>query len=62
MRRQADAAPKKRSQFYEIWKRLKKNRLAIMGLAILTLLVLCAIFADFIAPYPYDKQDYVDVL
>ena len=53
---------KKRSQLYEVWKRLRKNRLAVMGLAILAVLVLCAIFADFIAPYPYDKQDYLAVL
>ena len=53
---------KKRSQLYEVWKRLRKNRLAVMGLAFLAVLVLCAIFADFIAPYPYDKQDYLAVL
>lgn len=60
MRKHAET--KKRSQFYEVWKRLRKNRLAVMGLAILAVLVLCAIFADFIAPYPYDKQDYLAVL
>ena len=53
---------KKRSQLYEVWKRLRKNRLAVMGLVILAVLVLCAVFADFIAPYPYDKQDYLAVL
>lgn len=53
---------KKRSQFQETWKRLVKNRLAMIGLIILALLVLVAIFADVIAPYPYDKQDYAAVL
>lgn len=49
---------KKRSQASETWKRLRKNRLAVVGLAILALIFLLAIFADFIAPYPYDLQDY----
>lgn len=49
---------KKRSQLQETWKRLSKNNLAIMGMIILLLLVLVAIFADVIAPYPLDKQDY----
>ena len=50
---------KKRSQFQETWKRLSKNRLAMVGLAILAILVITAIFADLIAPYPYDEQDYM---
>ena len=28
------AAPKKRSQFEEVWRRLKKNKMAMIGLAI----------------------------
>lgn len=38
-------------------KRLLRNRSAMLGLIILLLLILCAIFADFIAPYGYDDQD-----
>ncbi|MEG1525411.1 MAG: ABC transporter permease [Clostridia bacterium] len=49
---------KKRSLFQETWQRLSRNSLAMGGLAILVLLVLVAIFADVIAPFPYDKQDY----
>lgn len=49
---------KKRSQASETWKRLRRNRLAVAGLVILALIFLLAIFADFIAPYPYDAQDY----
>ncbi|MDF2675032.1 MAG: peptide transporter permease [Clostridiales bacterium] len=48
---------KKSSQLIEIWKRLKKNKLALVGLSIIIILVLVAIFADFIAPYPYAKQN-----
>ena len=53
---------KKRSQFQEVWRRLKKNRLALAGLAMLLILVLCAIFANVIAPYPYDEQNYSEIM
>ncbi len=53
---------KKRSQLTEVWKRLCKNPLAMMGLITLVLLVLVAIFADVLAPYPYDKQNYDAIL
>ena len=49
---------KKRSQASETWKRLRKNRLAVLGLAILLMIFLLAIFAEQIAPCPYDLQDY----
>ena len=37
------AAVKKRGQFKEIWRRLKKNRMAMIGLGIVALLVLISI-------------------
>jgi len=41
-----------RSSLYkDAWKRLKKNKLAILGLAIVLFLVFIAIFAPFLAPY-----------
>ena len=45
------AAPKKRSQFEEVWRRLKKNKMAMLGLAIVVFLVLLAVFADFLFNY-----------
>ncbi len=42
----------------DAWRRLRKNKSAMLGLIILVLLILCAVFADFIAPHPYDLQDY----
>lgn len=45
------AAPKKRSQAQEVWRRLKKNKMAMIGLAIVVILVLIAIFADFLFDY-----------
>ena len=44
-------APKKRSQWLEVWHRLKRNKMAMFGLFILTLVVFAAIFADLIADY-----------
>lgn len=53
----AGSKDKKRSQWGDIWKRLRRNKLAMVGLAIVVLLVLVVIFADVIAPYDYAAQD-----
>lgn len=42
---------KKQSQFGEAWHRLRKNKSAMIGLAIMLLLVLAAIFADVLFDY-----------
>lgn len=42
---------KKRSQWAELWKNLKRNKMALLGLIIITIIVLLAIFADQIANY-----------
>ncbi len=39
-------------------RRLSRNRLALAGAAIVTLLALLAVFADLLAPYPYTKTDF----
>lgn len=48
---------KRLKRFKEIWQRLSKNKLAILGLIIIIVMILIAFFADFIAPYGYDEQD-----
>jgi len=48
---------KKRSQWLEVWRRLKQNKAAMVGLFIIAVLILSAIFAPWIAPYHYDDQD-----
>ena len=48
---------KKKSNFIEIIKRLRKNNMAMVGLVIICILILTAIFADVIAPYSYSEQD-----
>lgn len=52
---------KKRSQFWDIWRRLRRNKLAMLGLIIVLVLVLSAIFANFIAPYDYAQQDLTNM-
>ncbi|SDZ08644.1 peptide/nickel transport system permease protein [Proteiniborus ethanoligenes] len=42
---------KKRSQWREVWRRLKRNKMAMVGLTILIILILLAIFANVIADY-----------
>lgn len=42
----------------EAWKRFKRNPTAIVGLVVVCLLVLIAIFAPLIAPFDYAAQDY----
>lgn len=41
----------------DVWRRMRKNRLAIIGLGIIGLLVLTAVFAPLIAPYKPDRQN-----
>ncbi|MEG2174126.1 MAG: ABC transporter permease [Oscillospiraceae bacterium] len=52
------ACSPKHGPLRNIWRRLCQRRLAVFGMAVLALLVLLAIFADVIAPYPYDLQNY----
>lgn len=44
-------AVKKRGQFGEVWRRLKKNKMAMFGLAVLVILILLSIFADVLFDY-----------
>jgi dipeptide transport system permease protein len=44
------------SPWIELWRDFRRNRGAIIGLAIVVALVLCALFADVIAPYSPSEQ------
>lgn len=50
------AVQKRQSRLKGIWRRLKKNKAAMLGLIVIILLILCAVFAPLIAPYGYDDQ------
>lgn len=62
MREKIDGTVKKQSQFFIVMKRLAKNKMAIVGLAIAIALVLIALFADFLMPYDYAYQDTAAML
>ena len=47
---------RRQSQLKGIWRRLKKNKAAMLGLIVIILLIMCSVFAPFIAPYGYDDQ------
>lgn len=44
----------------EMWFRLSKNKLAVLGLIVLIALILMAIFADYVAPFSYREQDLLN--
>ena len=48
---------KRRSPFMDVLVRLSRSPLAMFGLAIICVLVFCAIFAEVISPYSPIKQD-----
>lgn len=53
---------KKSSITREIWLRFCKNKVAVLGLIILTLIILMAIFADFIVPADVATAQSTDIL
>lgn len=52
---------KKKSQLKEVWRRMKKNRMAVLGLCIFILIVLCTIFADLIVDYDKGIEQNIDI-
>jgi len=46
------------SYWADAWRRLKKNKLAMFGLVMLSLLSILAIIGPWIQPYDYQTQDY----
>lgn len=42
-----------------VWRRFKRNRLAVLGAVILLILSLAAIFAPLITPYTLDEMDFM---
>lgn len=45
------------SLWQDAWHRLRKNKLAVIGAAVLVLVVLCAACGPWFSPYDYDQQD-----
>lgn len=53
---------RKKSQAGEIWHRLRRNKLAILGMAIVFVLVFVAVFAGVLAPYDYTAANFAERL
>ncbi len=53
----APQAPPARSQWQLFGRRFLRHRLAVLGLVILLLLIICCFGARFIAPFPHNQQD-----
>jgi peptide/nickel transport system permease protein len=46
-----------RGQFADMWRRFKRNKLAMAGLVVVAILVVAAILQPFVSPYdPYDQN------
>ena len=54
---QNSAAGQPLSPWQLFWRRLKRRRIAMAGGAVLIGLYLAALFAGFVTPYSYDRQD-----
>lgn len=48
---------KPRSLWKIAWRRLSKNKLALLGLGIVVFFVIIALFAPYITPYPWNEVD-----
>lgn len=50
-KRETQRKSHRKSQLSEIWRRFRKNRAAMIGLVILSVILFLALFADLIVPY-----------
>lgn len=58
----ADGTLKRTSPWVDVWKRLKKNRLATVCLFIFLFFLIVILFAPIIAPYDYTEQNVDAIL
>jgi oligopeptide transport system permease protein len=54
----ADAAPRGRSLWVDAWARLKRNRAAVTGAAVIAAMALLVIVGPWLGAYPYDFTDW----
>lgn len=52
-------ASQSRNPWADAWRRLRRNRMAMLGLVVIILNILAAVFASNIAPYTPDEQNYL---
>ena len=52
---------KKKSRLGEIWKRMKRNKIAMVGLVMFGLIALCTVFANLIIPYQTGLEQNIGI-
>jgi ABC-type dipeptide/oligopeptide/nickel transport system permease subunit len=57
-----EISTQQRTLWRDAVRSFSRNRLAMTGLVIVAILVICAIFADFLAPEPYYKSNLIENL
>ena len=45
----------------DAWRRLRKNKVAMVSIGVLVLIVLCAIIIPMVSPYDYAAQDIFSI-
>lgn len=57
-KRRKDSGRKRSGPWRDAWKRLSRNKSAMVSLAVIFLMLILVLFPQFIAPEHYDNQDY----
>ena len=60
IRKKGEFKIKRETQAKDVWRRFRKNKLAMIGLAVILLLILSAIFAPILSPYDYKSQNLLE--
>ena len=60
MSKNRSGTQRRETLFYTTWRRLRKNKLAMVGLVIIVIMGLIAIFAPLIMPYGYEEIDIIN--
>jgi len=60
IRKKGEFKIKRETQAKDVWRRFRKNKLAMIGLAVILLLILSAIFAPILSPYDYKSQNLME--
>lgn len=55
----AEVVSSSRSYWRDVWLRLKSDKLAALGLIVIVMILMLAIFGPMISPYEYDAQDFM---
>jgi len=54
---EAEAPSERSSLWLDAWRRLRRNRLSVFGVCVLTVVVFGAVAGPWFSPYDYDEQD-----